>query len=71
MYQIPELISCALFDVLVFNIIFRELSLFLMAGEADFGPERGAILMEMVRVTVPLVTAVTNCSVMVPVAYLR
>jgi hypothetical protein len=71
MYHIPKLVSCASFDVLVCNIFFREPSLFLMAGSADFGPERGAILMEMVRVTVSLVTAVTNCSVMMPVAYLQ
>jgi len=71
MYHTPELLSSALFDVLVCNFFFRELSTLLMGGPAGFGPARVVTSMEMVRVTVPLVTAVINCSAMVPVAYLR
>jgi hypothetical protein len=71
MYHTPEPLFSDLFDVLVCNIFFRELSTLLITGPADFGPERGAILIEMVRVAVSLVTAVTNCSAMVQVAYLR
>ena len=71
MYHIPELLCWAVFDVLVCNIFFRELFRFLMAGEAGFGPERGVTSMEVVRDTVPLVTAVTNWSAMEPEVYLR
>jgi hypothetical protein len=71
MYHTPELLSCALFDVLAFNIFSRELFRFLMAAPAGFGPTRGVTSMETVRVTVSLVTAVTNCSAMEPVAYLQ
>jgi hypothetical protein len=53
------------------NIFFRELYLLLMAGEAGFGPERDVTSIVVVRVTVPLVTAVTNWSAMVPVANLQ
>ena len=66
-----DLLSAASYDVFVCNIFFRELSRLMMAGEADFGPARGAILMEMVRVPVRLVTAVTNWSAMGPEAYHR
>jgi len=71
MHHTPELLSSALFDGLVCNIFFRELSLILMAGEADFGPVLDVPSMVVVRVPVPLVTAVINWSAMVPVAYLR
>jgi hypothetical protein len=52
-------------------IFFREMSLFLMAGEAGFGPARDVISTALVRVTVSLVTAITNWSAMVPGAFLR
>jgi len=42
-----------------------------MVGSAGFGLARGVDSMEMVKVTVSLVTAVINCSVMEPVAYLQ
>ena len=69
-----KVLSAALYDVFVCNIymyIFRELSTLLITGPAGFGPARGAILMEMVMVAVPLVTAVTNWSAMGPEVYLR
>ena len=66
MYHIPEILSSALFDVLVSNIFFREQFRFLMPGAAGFGPEQDV----MVRVTVSLVTAVTNWSAMVLEGYL-
>ena len=71
MYHTAELLSSALYDMLVCNFFFRELSTLLITGPAGFGPARGAILIEMDSVTVSLVTAVTNCSAMMPVAYLR
>jgi hypothetical protein len=71
MYPTAELLSSALYDMLVCNIFFREQSTLLITGAAGFGPARGAILIEMDRVTVSLVTAVTNCSAMEPEAYLQ
>jgi len=71
MYHTAEFLSSALYDMLVRNIFFREQSTLLMTGAAGFGPARGAILIQMERVTVSLVTAVTNCSAMVPEAYLQ
>jgi len=55
----------------VIYIFFRELSLFLTDGEADFGPVRGVTSIVVVRVPVPLVTVVINWSAMVLEGYLR
>jgi hypothetical protein len=52
-------------------IFFREMSLFLTAGEAAFGPARGVIMTAVVRVAVPLVTAITNWSAMVSDPFFR
>ena len=67
----PDLLSAALYVVFVCNFFFRELFRLMMAGSGGFGPARDAILMEMVRVTVRLVTAVTNWSAMGPEVYHR
>jgi len=42
-----------------------------MVGSACFVLARGVNSIEMVSVTVPLVTAITNCSAMEPEAYLQ
>jgi hypothetical protein len=61
-----------LFDVFVCYIyFFRELFLLMMAGEAGFGPARDVTSMAVVRVPVPLVTAVINWSAMVLEVYLQ
>jgi hypothetical protein len=68
-----QLNSCVLLSLTCCCVIFsfRELFGFLMAGPAGFGAARDVTSMAMGKVTVPLVTAVTNWSAMVPEEYLR